>query len=48
MVTQSIGQAFLMLSFERTLGMPFFNPLYNAAGENIGGQPLLFQNLFWS
>ena len=45
--TQLIGQAFLMLSFERTLGMPFFNPLYNAAGENIGGQPLLFQHLFW-
>ncbi|MCB0137946.1 MAG: cbb3-type cytochrome c oxidase subunit I, partial [Caldilineaceae bacterium] len=32
--TQLIGQAFLMLSFERSLGMPFFNPLYNAAGEN--------------
>ncbi|WP_298980615.1 cytochrome c oxidase subunit I [Caldilinea sp.] len=45
--TQLIGLAFLMLSFERTLGMPFFNPLYNALGENIGGQPLLFQHLFW-
>ncbi|MBW7881539.1 MAG: cbb3-type cytochrome c oxidase subunit I [Caldilineaceae bacterium] len=45
--TQLIGQSFMMLSFERALGMPFFNPIMNSAGENIGGQPLLFQNLFW-
>ncbi len=45
--TQLIGQAFLMLSFERSLGMPFFKPIYDAAGVNIGGQPILFQHLFW-
>jgi cytochrome c oxidase subunit 1 len=38
--TQFIAQAFLMLSFERLLGMPFFNP-------TNGGTPLLFQHLFW-
>lgn len=38
--TQFIAQSFLMLSFERTLGMPFFNP-------DGGGSPLLFQHLFW-
>ena len=45
--TQLIGQAFLMLSFERALGMPFFQPMVDAAGQQIGGSPLLFQNLFW-
>ena len=45
--TQLIGIDFLMISFERSLGMPFFNPIFNAAGENIGGQPLLHQHLFW-
>ena len=44
--TQFIGQAFLMLSFERSLGMPFFNPIMTRRA-NIGGQPLLFQHLFW-
>jgi cytochrome c oxidase subunit I len=38
--TQLIGLSFLMLSWERLLGMGFFNPAQ-------GGQPLLFQNLFW-
>jgi cytochrome c oxidase subunit 1 len=38
--TQLIAQAFLMLSFERSLGMPFFDPAH-------GGAPILFQHLFW-
>jgi cytochrome c oxidase subunit 1 len=38
--TQLIGQAFLMLSFERLLGMGFFD-------FEKGGTPSLFQHLFW-
>ncbi|MFN8442147.1 MAG: cbb3-type cytochrome c oxidase subunit I [Caldilineaceae bacterium] len=38
--TQAIGQAVLMLSFERLLGMPFFD-------ANHGGNPVLFQHVFW-
>jgi cytochrome c oxidase subunit 1 len=38
--TQFIAQSFLMLSMERLLGMGFFNP-------DIGGDPVLFQHLFW-
>ena len=38
--TQLIGLSFLMLSWERLLGMGFFSPAQ-------GGQPLLFQNMFW-
>ena len=38
--TQLIGQAFLMLSFERLLGMGFFD-------YEKGGTPILFQHLFW-
>lgn len=44
--TQFIGIDFLMLSFERSLGMPFFNPIMEN-GVNMGGQPLLHQHLFW-
>jgi cytochrome c oxidase subunit I len=38
--TQFIGQAFLMVSMQRLLGMGFFDPAK-------GGTPLLFQHLFW-
>ena len=38
--TQLIGQAFLMVSFQRLLGMGFFDPAK-------GGTPILFQHLFW-
>ena len=44
--TQLIAQGFLMLSFERSLGMHFFQPIMEG-DVNIGGAPLLFQNLFW-
>jgi cytochrome c oxidase subunit 1 len=45
--TQFIGIDFLLMSFERSLGMPFFNPIMTAEGVNIGGQPILHQHLFW-
>ncbi len=45
--TQFIATDFLLMSFERSLGMPFFNPIMTAAGVNIGGQPILHQHLFW-
>ena len=38
--TQLIGLSFQMLLFERIFGMGFFN-------GDVGGNPLLFQNLFW-
>jgi cytochrome c oxidase subunit 1 len=38
--TQFVGMAFLMVLFERTLGMGFFNPA-------MGGQVLLYQFMFW-
>jgi cytochrome c oxidase subunit 1 len=38
--TQFIGQAFLMVSMQRLLGMGFFDAAK-------GGSPLLFQHLFW-
>jgi len=38
--TQFIGMSFLMVLFQRVLGMGFFNP-------QMGGQVLLYQYLFW-
>ncbi len=45
--TQFIGVDFLLMSFERSLGMPFFNPMMTAEGINMGGEPILHQHLFW-
>lgn len=38
--TQLIGLSFQMVLFERVFGMGFFEPV-------MGGNPLLFQHLFW-
>ena len=38
--TQLIALSFLMVMFERLFGMNFFNPA-------MGGNPILFQHLFW-
>lgn len=38
--TQLIGLSFLMLSFQRLMGMGFFDP-------NKGGNPVMYQHLFW-
>jgi cytochrome c oxidase subunit 1 len=38
--TQLIGLAFQLVMFERLFGMDFFNPVE-------GGNPILFQHLFW-
>lgn len=38
--TQLIGLSFQMVLFERIFGMGFFDP-------NMGGNPILFQHLFW-
>ncbi len=47
--TQLIALSFLMLSISRaaTLAMPFYVPVLNAAGVNIGGDATLFQHTFW-
>lgn len=38
--TQLIGLSFQLVMFERLFGMGFFDP-------NLGGNPILFQHLFW-
>ena len=38
--TQLIALSFQLVMFERLFGMGFFNP-------NLGGDPILFQHLFW-
>ena len=38
--TQFVGMAFIMVLFERLFGLAYFNPTQ-------GGQPLLYQYLFW-
>ncbi len=38
--TQLIGLSFQLVMFERLMGMGFFTP-------SLGGDPLLFQHLFW-
>ncbi|MDH5607740.1 MAG: cbb3-type cytochrome c oxidase subunit I, partial [Anaerolineae bacterium] len=38
--TQLIGLSFQMVMFQRLLGMPFFD-------ATVGGNPVLFQHLFW-
>jgi cytochrome c oxidase subunit 1 len=44
-VTQTVGLALLMVTTQRLLGMGFFDP---AAPAGIpGGNPLLYQHLFW-
>jgi len=45
--TQLIGSAMLMLSVERSMGMSFFGPVSSDVGGLLGGNPLLFQHLFW-
>ncbi|MCB0108177.1 MAG: cbb3-type cytochrome c oxidase subunit I, partial [Caldilineaceae bacterium] len=45
--TQLIGSAMLMLSVERSIGMSFFSPDSSDIGGLLGGDPLLFQHLFW-
>jgi cytochrome c oxidase subunit 1 len=45
--TQVIGQSMLMLSVERALGMGFFDPASGAAGGFPGGDPILFEHVFW-
>jgi cytochrome c oxidase subunit 1 len=48
--TQSIALSVIMTSLARegALGMPFFTPILDAAGQNtLGGVPTLFQHTFW-
>ncbi|MEZ4656474.1 MAG: cbb3-type cytochrome c oxidase subunit I [Caldilineaceae bacterium] len=45
--TQDIGQAVLMLSLQRALGMGFFDPGSGLATGTPSGDPILFQHIFW-
>jgi len=48
--TQLIGLSFLMVLVQRLLGMGFFDPNLTAEALALGspgGQPVLFQHLFW-
>ena len=45
--TQVIGQAMLMISLERAMGMGFFSPDSGLASGFPGGDPILFEHLFW-
>jgi len=50
--TQVIGQAMLMISLERSMGMGFFNPNSGLSDLGLptgipGGDPILFEHLFW-
>lgn len=45
--TQVIGQSMLMLSLERSMGMGFFNPNSSTSAVVPGGDPILFEHLFW-
>ncbi len=44
-VTQTVGLALLMVTTQRLLGMGFFDP--SAPAGIPGGDPLLYQHLFW-
>ena len=43
--TPVLTAAMILLLFDRTLGTMFFAPLVD--GKPVGGQPLMFQHLFW-
>ncbi len=45
--TQLIGLSFLMVSMQRALGMGFFDPGLSMDPMVGGGDPILFQHLFW-
>ncbi len=45
--TQLIGLSFLMVSTQRALGMGFFDPGSSMDPLIGGGDPVLFQHLFW-
>jgi cytochrome c oxidase subunit 1 len=46
--TQTVGLSLLMVITERALGLGFFNPgALGATLYNGGGDPLLYQHLFW-
>lgn len=45
--TQLIGLSFLMVSMQRAMGMGFFDPGTSMNPMIGGGDPILFQHLFW-